>query len=292
MGRFTNKIVVITGGTSGIGLATAGQFIKEGATVVVIGRSPRSVGDAQKEIGANGVAIAADVTKSAELDAVIQTVREKYGRIDVLYANAGIAKLGSVAETTEEVFDDIVNANFRAAYFTVQKALPLLSDSGAIVFTTSWFDQTGVAGTSAVSASNAALRNFTRTLASELIGRKSASTPSAPARSRRPFSTSSAFPRPTPRSSRRPCFNRFRRSGSASRKKSRWRWHSLPPTMPPILQALNSPSTAAALNYNRRHQGGAPTLRGFARCTRSCTMLWAPRCYSSTSPCTRNTTPK
>ena len=172
MDRFTNKIVVITGGTSGIGLAAARQFIAEGATVVVIGRSPQSVGDAQKEIGASGVAIAADVTKSAELDAVFQTVREKYGRIDVLYVNAGIAKLGSVAETTEEVFDDILDANFRAAYFTVQKVLPLLSDGGAIVFTTSWFDQTGVAGTSAVSASKAALRNFTRTLASELIGRK------------------------------------------------------------------------------------------------------------------------
>jgi NAD(P)-dependent dehydrogenase (short-subunit alcohol dehydrogenase family) len=172
MNRFTNKIVVITGGTSGIGLAAARQFVREGATVVVIGRNPRSIGDARKEIGANGLAIAADVTKSAELDAVFETVREKYGRVDVLYANAGIAKLGSVAETTEQVFDDILDANFRAAYFTVQKALPLLSDGGAIVFTTSWFDQTGVAGTSAVSASKAALRNFTRTLASELISRK------------------------------------------------------------------------------------------------------------------------
>ena len=172
MGRFTNKIVVITGGTSGIGLATARQFIKEGAKVVVTGRSPRSVSDAQKELGANGFAIAADVTKSTELDALFQQVRQKYGRIDVLYANAGIAKLGSVAETTEEVFDDILDANFRGAYFTVQKALPLLSDGGSIVFTTSWFDEVGVAGTSAVSASKAALRNLARTLASELIDRK------------------------------------------------------------------------------------------------------------------------
>ncbi len=171
MGRFSNKIVVITGGTSGIGLAAARQFIKEGANVVVIGRSPQSVSAAKKELGADGLAIAADVTKSAELDSLFRQVREKYGRIDVLYANAGIAKLGSVAETTEEVFDDILDANFRAAYFTVQKALPLLSDGGAIVFTTSWFDEVGVAGTSAVSASKAALRNFTRTLAAELIGR-------------------------------------------------------------------------------------------------------------------------
>jgi NAD(P)-dependent dehydrogenase (short-subunit alcohol dehydrogenase family) len=169
--RFTDKIVVITGGTSGIGLAAAKQFIKEGAKVVVTGRSPRSVGDAQNEIGANGVAIAADVTKSAELDALFQQVREKYGRIDVLYVNAGIAKLGSVAETTEDVFDDILNANFRGAFFTVQKALPLLPDGGSIVFTTSWFDEVGVAGTSAVSASKAALGNFARTLASELISR-------------------------------------------------------------------------------------------------------------------------
>jgi NAD(P)-dependent dehydrogenase (short-subunit alcohol dehydrogenase family) len=171
MRRFTNKIVVITGGTSGIGLAAAKQFIKEGAKVVVTGRSPQSVGDAQNEIGANGVAIAADVTKSDELDTMFQQVREKYGRINVLYVNAGIAKLGWVTETTEEVFDDILNANFRGAYFTVQKALPLLLDGGSIIFTTSWFDAAGIAGTSAVSASKAALRNFTRTLASELINR-------------------------------------------------------------------------------------------------------------------------
>jgi NAD(P)-dependent dehydrogenase (short-subunit alcohol dehydrogenase family) len=171
MSRFANKIVVVTGGTSGIGLAAAKQFIKEGAKVVVTGRSPQSIGNAQKELGANGVAIIADVTKSADLDSLFRQVGEKHGRIDVLYVNAGIAKLGSVAETTEEVFDNILNANLRGAYFTVQKALPLLNDGGAIVFTTSWFDEVGVAGTSAVSASKAALRNLTRTLASELIGR-------------------------------------------------------------------------------------------------------------------------
>jgi NAD(P)-dependent dehydrogenase (short-subunit alcohol dehydrogenase family) len=171
MSRFTNKIAVITGATSGIGLAAARQLIKEGAKVVVTGRNPQSVGEAQKEFGANGVAIVADVTKSADLDSLFQRVREKYGRLDVLYVNAGMAKLGSVAETTEEVFDAILDTNFRGAYFTVQKALPLMSDGGAIVFTTSWFDEAGIAGTSAVSASKAALRNLTRTLASELIGR-------------------------------------------------------------------------------------------------------------------------
>ena len=92
MGRFTNKIVVITGGTSGIGLAAARQFIKEGAEVAVTGRSQRSVEDAQNELGATGTAITADVTKSAELDSLFRLVREKYGRID-LDVNAGIAKL-------------------------------------------------------------------------------------------------------------------------------------------------------------------------------------------------------
>jgi NAD(P)-dependent dehydrogenase (short-subunit alcohol dehydrogenase family) len=171
MSRFIDKIVVITGGTSGIGLAAARQFIKEGANVVVTGRNRRSLADAQEELGAKAIAIAADVTKLTELDSLFQLVREKHGHIDVLYANAGIAKLGAVAEMTPEAFDDVLNVNFRGAYFTAQKALPLLSDGGAIVFTTSWFVEAGVAGTSAVSASKAALRNLTRTLASELIGR-------------------------------------------------------------------------------------------------------------------------
>jgi hypothetical protein len=92
-------------------------------------------------------------------------VREKYGRIDVLYVNAGIAKLVSVAETTEEIFDEILDANFRAAYFTVQKALPLLSDGGAIVFTTSWFDEAGVAGTSAAFEADTSSRSAGRCFA-------------------------------------------------------------------------------------------------------------------------------
>ncbi|MGH6890591.1 MAG: SDR family oxidoreductase [Rhizomicrobium sp.] len=171
MNRLTNKVVVITGGTSGIGLAAAKQFIKEGARVVVTGRSQHSVSDTQRELRMNGVAITAAVTKLGDLDSLFQQVREKYGRIDVLYVNAGIAKLGSVADTTEEVFDDVLDTHFRGAYFTVQKALPLLNDGAAIVLITSWLNETGVAETSAVSASKAALRNFPRILASDLIGR-------------------------------------------------------------------------------------------------------------------------
>src|SRR5690242_5077161 len=117
MSRFVNKVVVITGGTSGIGLAAAKRFISEGAKVVVTGRNRKSVADAEKELDPNGMAIAADVTKSEELDTLFRQVRDRYGRVDVLYVNAGVAKLGSVADTTEQLFDDIINANFRGAYF-------------------------------------------------------------------------------------------------------------------------------------------------------------------------------
>ena len=96
--------------------------------------------------------------------------RENHGRLDVLHANAGVARLGPLADTTEQMFDNVLGANFRGAYFTVQKALPLISDGGAIVLTASWFAEAGVAGTSAVSGAKAALRNLARTVASELIG--------------------------------------------------------------------------------------------------------------------------
>ena len=105
MSRFINKIV-ITGGTSGIGLSGARQFIKEGANVVVIGRNRQALADAQKEIGAKGIAAPADVTKLTALDSLFQLVYEKYGQLDVIYANAEIARRGTVGEVTAEAFDD------------------------------------------------------------------------------------------------------------------------------------------------------------------------------------------
>jgi NAD(P)-dependent dehydrogenase (short-subunit alcohol dehydrogenase family) len=169
--KLEGKTALITGGTSGIGLATAQEFIREGAKVVVTGRTPDTLSQAAKVLGSDAIVVSADVTKSAELDELFKQVREKYGHIDVLFANAGIAKLGSVESTTEEVVDELFNTNFRGNYFTVQKALPLLKDGGAIVFTTSWFVEVGIAGTSAVSATKAALRSLTRTLATELLPR-------------------------------------------------------------------------------------------------------------------------
>jgi NAD(P)-dependent dehydrogenase (short-subunit alcohol dehydrogenase family) len=158
MSRFDAKIVVITGGNSGIGLAAAHQFRAEGATVIVTGRDAATLETAAKPLGKQALTVVADVTKTSDLDKLFATVREKYGRIDVLFVNAGGAKVASVADTTEELFDEISDTNFRGAYFTAQKVLPLLSDEGAVIFTTSYFDEVGMAGTSVVSATKAAVR--------------------------------------------------------------------------------------------------------------------------------------
>jgi len=115
--------------------------------------------------------VQADVTNTASLDRMFALIGEKYGRIDVMFVNAGIARLAPVQATTEQVFDEIFDTNFRGAFFSAQKALPLVKDGGAIVFTTSYFAEVGLAGTSVVSASKAALRSLVRTLASELIPR-------------------------------------------------------------------------------------------------------------------------
>jgi len=171
MSRFDGKVVVITGGNSGIGLAAAQQFEAEGAHVVVTGRDATTLEAAGKSLGKQALTVKADVTKTPDLENLFATVREKYGKIDVLFVNAGGAKVASVADTTEDLFDEISDTNFRGAYFTAQKALPLLVDGGAVIFTSSWFNEFGTAGTSVVSATKAAVRSLTRTLASELLPR-------------------------------------------------------------------------------------------------------------------------
>jgi NAD(P)-dependent dehydrogenase (short-subunit alcohol dehydrogenase family) len=167
-----DKIVVITGGSSGIGLAAAHAFEREGAKVVVTGRASVPLEAAATALSKNAIVLKADVTREADLDLLFATVAERHGRIDVLFANAGVAKVAPLESTGGALFDEIMDTNFRGAYFTVQKALPLIADGGAILFTTSYFDQVGIAGTSVVSASKAALRSLTRTLAAELLPRK------------------------------------------------------------------------------------------------------------------------
>ncbi len=172
MNSFTNKVAVITGGNSGIGLATAKELHRRGAKVVISGRDQKSLTEASAAIGGDALAVRADVSRLADLDELFALVQKRHGKIDVLFANAGVAKFAPVSDATEARFDENMDINFKGVFFTVQKALPLLQDGGAVIFNTSFVDQKGWAGTSVYSASKAALRSFTRTLAAELVGRK------------------------------------------------------------------------------------------------------------------------
>ena len=170
--KLQNRIAVITGGNSGIGLATANEFKAQGARVVIIGRKPDAVAAAAKEIGGDALGLVADVAKVAELDAVFRTIGEKYGRIDVLFANAGIAKFAPLADSTEEFFLEQMAINVKGAYFTVQKALPLLNEGASVIFTSSTVSHFGMPGSSVYSMTKAALINLAKTLAVELAARK------------------------------------------------------------------------------------------------------------------------
>jgi NAD(P)-dependent dehydrogenase (short-subunit alcohol dehydrogenase family) len=171
MARLTGKVAVVTGGNSGIGLATAKRFREEGAKVVISGRDQRTLDEAVKTIGGEVVAVRADVAKLTELDKLFKTVSEKFGRIDVLFANAGVGKFAPIAESTEALYDETFDINVKGVYFTIQKALPLLNDGASIIINSSVASESGVAGTSVYSATKAAIRSFARTLTAELVGR-------------------------------------------------------------------------------------------------------------------------
>ena len=171
MKRLEGKVAVITGGNSGIGLATAKRLQAEGAKVAILGRSQRTLDEAVKSIGNGVVAVRGDVAKLGDIDKLYAEVSQKLGKIDILFVNAGVAKFAPLAETSESTFDENFDTNIKGAYFTIQKALPLLNDGASIILNTSVAGQTGVAGASAYSATKAALRSLARTAAAELVGR-------------------------------------------------------------------------------------------------------------------------
>lgn len=171
MSRLQGKIAVVTGGNSGIGLATAQQFVREGAKVVIFGRDRATLAAAQETLGANATAVQGDVTNSADLDRLFEAVKKKHGRVDVLYVNAGVAEFRPVHAADEAHFDKVFDINVKGAYFTVQKALPLMGQGGSIVFTTSGSNEIGMPGSSVYAATKAALRSFARTLSADLVGR-------------------------------------------------------------------------------------------------------------------------
>ena len=170
--KLENKGAVITGGNSGIGLSTAKLFQAEGARVVITGRRQDVVDSAVKEIGGGSVGFTSDASKLDDITALYEKVKERFGKIDVLFLNAGIAKFGPLTSVDEATFDEMVNINFKGLFFNVQKALPLLNEGASVIFTTSIADQKGFPDTSVYSATKAAVRSLARTLSAELIDKK------------------------------------------------------------------------------------------------------------------------
>ncbi len=171
-GKLEGKVAVVTGGNSGIGLATAKQFVAEGAYVFITGRRQVELDAAVKQIGENIVGVQGDVAKLADLDKLYATVKAKKGRIDILFANAGSAELAPLSEITEEHFDKIFNTNVKGLLFTVQKALPLIPDGASIILNASIVASTGNPAFSVYSATKAAVRSFARTWILDLKERK------------------------------------------------------------------------------------------------------------------------
>ncbi len=171
MGVLEGKVALVTGGNSGIGLATAKEFHAQGAKVVISGRDPATLADAARELGPDGLAVQADLTKLADIDGLMARTRARFGKLDVLFVNAGIYKGAALEAVDEAAFDEMLDANFKGAYFTVQKALPLLNRPASIIFNGSVNALTGIANSSLYSANKGAVHALARALAAELIGR-------------------------------------------------------------------------------------------------------------------------
>jgi NAD(P)-dependent dehydrogenase (short-subunit alcohol dehydrogenase family) len=166
------KIALITGGSSGIGLSTAKRFISEGASVVVTARDKHKLDAASEDLGPGSMAVQADVSKLADLDSLLERIKARHGRLDIVFANAGGGQPQLLGQVTEEQLDYVFDVSVKGVLFTVQKALPLLTDGGAIVLTTSIANVKGLPGASAYSAAKAAVRAFARTWTVELKARR------------------------------------------------------------------------------------------------------------------------
>ena len=171
MKRLEGKVAVVTGGNSGIGLATARRFAAEGAHVFITGRRQAELDAAVKQIGNQATGIQGDVGSLRDLDRLYAEVKRQQGRIDILFANAGSAELAPLGAITEEHFDKIFGVNVKGLLFTVQKALPLFRDSGSIILNASIVASKGLEASSVYSATKAAVRSFARTWTIDLKGR-------------------------------------------------------------------------------------------------------------------------
>lgn len=171
MKKLTNKVAVVTGGNSGIGLAAAKLFAQQGAKVAITGRNASSLKISEKEIGHGAVALQADVTDIPGIDRVYQKIHAACGGIDILVVNAGVAIAGGVSDYTEAQFDETSDINFKGTFFSVQRALPYLSEGAAIVLVSSATNEKGFPGYAAYAATKAAIRSLARSFSGELLSR-------------------------------------------------------------------------------------------------------------------------
>jgi len=172
MTKLERKVAVITGGNSGIGLATAQLFKEQGATVITNARNEKRLAETKSQFPELFADVfQADVTKLNELDAFFKVIGQKYGKIDILFLNAGLGSPRPIDQVTEDQFDHEFNVNVKGVYFSVQKAIPYLAEGSSVILNTSVVNQKGMAGFSVYSATKAAVRSFSRTLSSELIGK-------------------------------------------------------------------------------------------------------------------------
>jgi NAD(P)-dependent dehydrogenase (short-subunit alcohol dehydrogenase family) len=172
MGRLEGKIALVTGGNSGIGLATAKAFVNEGAYVFITGRRDPELAAAVREIGRNATGVRGDVSDLGDLDRLFAQIKREKGKLDIVFANAGVAKYAPFGKITEELYDSIFNINVKGLLFTVQKALPLVPDGGSIILNASIVASKGLAANSVYSATKAAVRSFARTWTTDLRDRR------------------------------------------------------------------------------------------------------------------------
>ena len=172
MGKLDGKIALITGGNGGIGLATGKQFVNEGAYVFVTGRRDAELAAALKGIGRNVTGVPGDVSNLGDLDRLFAQIKQEKGKLDIVFANAGVAKYGPFGKITEELYDSIFDINVKGLLFTVQKALPLLPDGASIILSASIVGSKGLSANSVYSATKAAVRSFARTWTTDLKDRR------------------------------------------------------------------------------------------------------------------------
>ncbi len=172
MNKLEGKIALITGGNSGIGLATAKQFVNQGAYVFITGRRDPELAAAVNEIGKNVTGVQGDVSNLGDLDRLFAQIKREKARLDIVFANAGVAKFAPVGKITEELYDSIFNINVKGLLFTVQKALPLLPDGASIILNASIVGSKGFSANSVYSATKAAVRSFARTWTTDLKDRR------------------------------------------------------------------------------------------------------------------------